>query len=457
MSSTDIHMPETETGSNGHYDPKVAEMAEAAERVNILLVDDREDKRMAMEAIIAELGQNVILASSGKEALRCILQHEFAVILLDVNMPGMDGFETAFLIRQRRNSEHTPIIFVTALSDTETHASRGYSLGAVDYITTPVLPEVLRTKIWVFVELYKKAERIKKQAERLRIAHDDLEARVKARTNELAAANMSLKQEVAERQAAEDEVRKLNADLEQRVLERTSALAASNSDLEAFTYSVAHDLQAPLRHVQSYSELLLMDFSARMPADAEQYLKRIVAQGKSMSRMLEDLLKLSLIGKQDLSLQRTRLGEVVDEVLSGIKQETNGREIEWRVGDLPFVSCDPGLIRLVFVNLLSNAVKYTRPREHAVVEVGQTRLDGQTSIFVRDNGVGFAMEHSGKLFGVFQRLHRATEFEGNGVGLATVSRIVRRHGGRIWAEAAENQGAAFYFTLDGKEDRSDGR
>jgi two-component system sensor histidine kinase/response regulator len=451
MSSTDIHMPETETGPNGHYDPKVAEMAEAAERVNILLVDDRQDKRMAMETIIAELGQNVIQASSGKEALRCILQHEFAVILLDVNMPGMDGFETAFLIRQRRNSEHTPIIFVTALSDTETHASRGYSLGAVDYITTPVMPEVLRTKIWVFAELYKKTERIKKQAERLRVAYDDLEARVKARTNELAAANKSLKQEVAERQAAEDEVRKLNADLEQRVLERTSALAASNSDLEAFTYSVAHDLQAPLRHVQSYAELLLMDYSAQMPADAEKYLKRIVAQGKSMSRMLEDLLKLSLIGKQDLSLQRTRLSEVVDEVLSGIKQETNGRDIEWRVGDLPLVSCDPGLIRLVFVNLLSNAVKYTRPREHAVVEVGQTRTDGQTSIFVRDNGVGFAMEHAGKLFGVFQRLHRATEFEGNGVGLATVSRIVRKHGGRIWAEAAENQGAAFYFTLEGKE------
>ena len=451
MSLTDVHMSDAETGSNGHYDPKMAEAGEAAERVNILLVDDREDKRMAMEAIIAELGQNIIRASSGKEALRCILQHEFAVILLDVNMPGMDGFETAFLIRQRRNSEHTPIIFVTGISDTETHASRGYSLGAVDYITTPVLPEVLRTKIWVFVELYKKAERIKKQAERLRIAHDDLEARVNARTNELAAANKTLKEEVAERQAAEAEVRKLNADLEQRVLERTSALAASNADLEAFTYSVAHDLQAPLRHVQSYAEMLLMDYSARIPEEAHHYLQRIAIQGKNMSRMLEDLLKLSLIGKQDLSLQKTNLNEVVDEVLSGIKQEINGREIEWHVGNLPLVSCDPGLLRLVFVNLLSNAVKYTRPREHAVVEVGQARRGRETSIFVRDNGVGFAMEHAGKLFGVFQRLHRATEFEGTGVGLATVSRIVRKHGGRIWAEAAEDKGASFYFTLEGKE------
>ena len=451
MSSTDVHMPDAETGSNGHYDPKVADPGEVVERVNILLVDDREDKRMAMETVVAELGQNIVMASSGKEALRCVLQHEFAVILLDVNMPGMDGFETAFLIRQRRNSEHTPIIFITGVSDTETHVSRGYSLGAVDYITTPVLPEVLRTKVWVFVELYKKTERIKKQAERLRIAHDDLDARVKARTNELAAANNSLKAEVAERQAAEAAVRQLNADLERRVLERTSALSASNADLEAFTYSVAHDLQAPLRHVQSYAEMLLMDYSTQIPEDAHHYLKRIAVQGKNMSRMLEDLLKLSLIGRQDLSLQKTELNEVVDEVLTGIKQEINGRQIEWRVGDLPLVSCDPGLIRLVFVNLFSNAVKYTRPRERAVVEVGQTLRGGETSIFVRDNGVGFAMEHAGKLFGVFQRLHRASEFEGNGVGLATVSRIVRKHGGRIWAEAAEDKGASFYFTLEGKK------
>src|ERR1700722_14542696 len=153
MSSTDVHMPDAETGSNGHHDPKVADPGEVVERVNILLVDDREAKRMAMETVVAELGQNIIMASSGKEALRCVLQHEFAVILLDVNMPGMDGFETAFLIRQRRNSEHTPIIFITGVSDTETHVSRGYSLGAVDYSPPPFRREVLQTKVWFFVDL----------------------------------------------------------------------------------------------------------------------------------------------------------------------------------------------------------------------------------------------------------------------------------------------------------------
>jgi signal transduction histidine kinase len=419
------------------------------EPANILLVDDREDKRMALEAVISGLG-NIVKAASGKEALRYLMQEEFAVILLDVNMPGMDGFETAHLIRQRKSLEHIPIIFVTGISDTETHVSRGYALGAVDYITTPVVPEVLRTKVSVFVELFNKSERIRRQADRLRQAHEELEERVAARTAELAVANQNLKQEVMERRHAEDEIRKLNAELEQRVLQRTAALAVSNADLEAFTYSVAHDLQAPLRHVQSYAEMVELDFSSDLPPEAQQYLRRIVSQSKAMASMLEDLLKLSLIGKQDLRLQRTPLVEVVNEVVGDIKSETDSRSIEWNVGQLPTVSCDPGLMKLAFLNLLSNAVKYTRPRKKAVVEVGQAERNGETSIFVRDNGVGFNMKYADMLFGVFQRLHGPAEFEGTGVGLATVARIVRKHGGRIWAEAEEDKGAAFYFTLEGK-------
>ncbi|MDB6110992.1 MAG: multi-sensor hybrid histidine kinase [Pedosphaera sp.] len=179
-------------------------------KASILLVDDREDKRLAMETVIAGLGENLVKVSSGKEALRCLLSQDFAVILLDVNMPGMDGFETAYLIRQRRSSEHTPIIFVTGISDTETHVSRGYSLGAVDYILTPVLPEVLRTKVSVFVELFKKTEQLKRQTERLRLAHDELELRVQERTSELAAVNQALQKEIADRQNAEHRVLKIN-------------------------------------------------------------------------------------------------------------------------------------------------------------------------------------------------------------------------------------------------------
>ena len=418
------------------------------ERVNILLVDDRQDKLLAMEAILDDLGQNMVKVSSGREALRCLLQRDFAVILLDVNMPGMDGFETAFLIRQRKSSEHTPIIFVTAISDTETHVSRGYSLGAVDYILTPVVPEVLRTKVSVFVELFKKTAQIKRQAERLRQAHDELEIRVNERTIELAVANASLHAEIAERQRAEEQIRKLNVELEQRVLDRTAELAAANQELETFTYSVAHDLRAPLRQIHGLSQIVEEDFASQMPAKALEYLKKIGQRGKDMGQMVDDLLKLSRIVKQDFSRQWIGLRSLVDEAVAGIMLETEGRQIEWRISDLPSVACDPGLMRQVFSNLLSNAVKYTRPRDKALVEVGQVKVNDELAIFVRDNGVGFNMEYVDKLFGVFQRLHGAEDFEGTGVGLAIVARVIHKHGGRIWAEGKVDKGATFYFTLE---------
>jgi two-component system, sensor histidine kinase and response regulator len=419
-----------------------------AGRASILLVDDRPDKRLAMETIIADLGENIVQASSGKEALRCLLQQEFAVILLDVNMPGMDGFETALLIRQRERTAHTPIIFVTGISDTETHVSRGYSLGAVDYILTPVMPEVLRTKVQVFVELFKKTDQVKRQAERLQLARDELEARVRLRTSELAIANQALQEEIAERQRAEAETRQLNIELEHRVLDRTSELATANQELEAFTYSVAHDLEAPLRHVQSYAEMLEKEYAAQIPAEARQYLKRIELRARNMGKMLEDLLKLSLIGKQSLDCQSVRLNRIVEEIRAGL--EIGDRQIEWRVEDLPRVACDPGLIKQVFVNLISNAVKYTRLKEKAVVEIGQMPVNDGVAIYVRDNGVGFDMKYADKLFGVFQRLHGAEAFEGSGVGLAIAARIVRKHGGRIWAESEIGKGAMFCFTLDGR-------
>ena len=417
------------------------------DQANILVVDDREDKRLAMETIIAELGQNVVSATSGKEALRCLLHQDFAVILLDVNMPGMDGFETAFLLRQRRRSEHTPIIFVTGISDTETHVSRGYSLGAVDYILTPVMPEVLRTKVAVFVELFKKTEQLKRQAEGLRRAHDELEVRVQERTAQLAIANEALQAEIAERQRVEETIRSINSELEQRVRDRTAELELSNSELEAFTYSVAHDLQAPLRNIESYAQMLAEDFGSTVPPEASQYLGRIGVRSRDMARLVSDLLNLSRLGKQSLNRRQVRLSGIVEEEIAALKSETADRKIGWRIADLPVVDCDPNLIRQVFANMLSNSVKYTRPRAEAVIEIGRFDAEGDAAIFVRDNGVGFDMKYVDKLFGVFQRLHTSQEFEGTGVGLATVARIVRRHGGRVWAQGEEGKGAAFYFTL----------
>ena len=236
-------------------------------------------------------------------------------------------------------------------------------------------------------------------------------------------------------------------ELEQRVAQRTAELDATNKELEAFTYSVAHDLRAPLRHIQGFSDLLMETFASQLEPEAKKYLQRIGEGTQQMGRLIEDLLSLAQVGRQEPRLQVTGLNSLVQEVLRDLKNETENRDIRWQVGELPFVDCDPGLMKQVFYNLLSNAAKYTRPRNPAVIHIGQMSVEGQPVNFVRDNGVGFNMKYAPKLFGVFQRLHRKEDFEGTGVGLATVQRIIHKHGGRIWAEAEIDKGATFFFSL----------
>src|SRR5439155_1479485 len=273
----------------------------ARAKVNILVVDDDATKRFALRTVLAPLDENVVEASSGADALRQLLRNEFAVVLLDVRMPIMDGFETAQLIRQRPRSELTPLIFVTALDQAETDMGRGYNLGAVDFVFAPVVPAILRAKVGVFVELYR----------------------------------------------AQQELRRYRTQLETLVEERTIALTAINRELEAFSYSVSHDLRAPLVSFDGLSQKLL-----------DKY-------GKKAAR----------------------------------------------------------------------------------IAIGREMVDGEARIFVKDNGVGFDMIDSHRLFGAFQRLHSSSQFPGAGIGLATARRIVNRHGGRIWAEGAVGEGATFYFVL----------
>jgi light-regulated signal transduction histidine kinase (bacteriophytochrome) len=259
----------------------------------------------------------------------------------------------------------------------------------------------------------------------------------------LSLAGFVIHRETNKRNLAEQDLRHANQGLERRTLE----LSETNHELESFSYSVAHDLRAPLRQIAGYSNVLSRDHAPVLNAEARRYLNKIDEGALKMGRLVDDLLSLSRVGRQQLDFQTTPLSSLLRQVVEDLAPECSERNVEWRIGDLFTAECDPGLMKQVFVNLLSNAVKYTRKRENAVIEVGYTRQAGLCVIFIRDNGVGFEMQYVGKLFGVFQRLHKARDFEGTGVGLAITQRIIRKHGGRIWAEAELDKGATFFFTL----------
>jgi signal transduction histidine kinase len=357
------------------------------------------------------LGQNLIKAESGREALKWLLTHDFGVILLDVKMPDMDGFETAALIREREKSRHTPILFLTAADNTQTQAVRGYAVGAVDYLTKPVVPEFVRSKVAVFVELAKKTQLLRRQAQLL--AESEQAAR-----------------ELAETRA------ELVRDLEHK-----------NRELESFSYAVSHDLRAPLRRIDSFSRAVLDSQGEKLDDSGRKFLCRVREASQHMSQLIDDVLYLSRVTRADLREQEVNLSDVAGLVLDQLQEGEPDRVVERKIRPGVIVTGDGQLLRIALKNLLENAWKFTSKEPRAKLEFGVTHGSSEPSYFVRDNGAGFDMTYAGRLFGPFQRLHPQHEFPGNGIGLATVQRIIHRHGGRLWAEGLVGQGATFHFTL----------
>jgi len=257
-----------------------------------------------------------------------------------------------------------------------------------------------------------------------------------------------LTQKVTQRKREQEELRRINETLEQRVLARTAELDATNKELEAFSYSVAHDLRAPLRHMDGFIRLLKKHAWASLEEKNQRYLGIISDSARQMGLLIDDLLAFSRVGRAELKLLPVSLQQLVQEAMQELREETQGRDITWKIGQLPELMVDRSMMRLVMINLLANAVKFTGKRERAEIEVGASRDEAEgIVVFVRDNGVGFDMEYADKLFGVFQRLHPAEEYEGTGIGLANVQRIIHRHKGRTWARGEVDQGATFYFSL----------
>lgn len=482
----------------------------SVDKVNILLVDDRRENLLALEGILKSLDENLIRATSGGQALKFLLRNDAAVILLDVEMPDMDGFQTATLIREREKTRHTPIIFLTAISKSDVHVSQGYSLGGVDYIFKPFAPDVLKSKVSAFVEMYKQREEAHRQSELLKSERDlisavldtvtsfvlvlDFDARIlrvnrawedmtgytmaEAQGHHLwdyledpARAKEFLKQHSqAEREEywlAKDNAKRLVSWCCTALMSGVpgsghivvtgrdiTELRQRTEELEGFTYSVSHDMRAPVRAIDGFTRILIEEYAERLDEEGRRLLAIVRQNTEKMGELIDGLLALSRLGREkilftDIDMTQLAEGAFEEQKATG----AGGRKLDFKISKLPRAYGDKRLITQVFQNLLANAIKFTRKLDEATIEVGSEQATGENIYYVRDNGVGFDMQHARKLFGTFQRLHGADEFEGTGIGLATVQRIIARHGGRVWAEARLNDGATFFFSLPAKEQR----
>jgi signal transduction histidine kinase len=416
-----------------------------AQVLKILIADDAPRNLKLLRAGLESEGHQVVEASNGVEALAILDQEPIDAVISDVLMPSMDGFRLAREIRRRAKSyREIPVILYTATYDSPADRALADAVGADAYILKPAPPTALIAAIRDALRRMDRLRNAAPEADEVNV----LEQYNAALVHKLESRNAEVQESLAELQSAHEQIVELNQLLETRVAQRTAALDAANRELEAFSFSVSHDLQAPLRRINGFVELLKNSASAQLDDDNMRMLTHVVEASAQMTQLIQALLAFARTSRTEMHFEQVDLNILADKAIGELHSETGGRMIEWRRSTLPKVHGDPILLHQVLANLLSNAVKYTRTRDQAVIEIGaRAGRDDAAVIFVRDNGVGFDSRFAGKLFGVFQRMHRADEFEGTGIGLANAQRIVTRHGGTIWADATPGSGASFYFSL----------
>jgi signal transduction histidine kinase len=403
----------------------------------ILLVDDREDNLMSIETLLETEGYKFTKANSGRQALKILLtEFDFALILMDVKMPNLSGLETASLIYEREKLKHIPIIFITANSYGEENIFKGYRAGAVDYIYKPIKPELLRAKVSVFIDLYRKNHTLLAQEQKLISINKNLEA------------------EINERKISEERVKALN----QQLLESIERLETANKELDRFAFMASHDLQEPLRKIRMFSDRLFSKYEDIFDNEAIMYIDRIQKAGERMQTLIKDILTFSKISLEKDAFENSDLNIILDEVLSDLQSTSEAKGATIIVDKLPSLFVSPGLIRPLFNNLIGNALKYSKSSVSPIIKIYADTItfeskkrsgtpDKYWRIYVEDNGIGFEQKYAEQIFGMFKRLHSSTEFEGTGIGLTLCKKIVEEHHGFISAKSKIDEGSTFIISL----------
>ena len=409
--------------------------------IKILLVDDREDNLFSIETILEKDNYTIVKARSGREALKVLLhQQDFSLILMDVQMPELNGFETANIIYERDKLKNIPIIFITAFSYDEDYIFKGYRTGGVDYIYKPIKPELLRMKVSVFVELYRKNQQL--------LLHE----------KKLLATNRSLQKEIEERRTSEEKIRLLN----QQLVNNNAHLKAINEELDRFAYVASHDLQEPLRKIMVFSDKILM--KETMDEETEKYFKKIINSSKRMQMLINDLLSFSRQSVSSSDFQRTDLNTLAREAIAELEIEIEKSNARIEVSELPLVWAIPSLMKQLFHNLVSNAIKFRKKGVEPVIQIeteqlyepdqsAASSLNGRKchKVSISDNGIGFDPKYAEEIFMVFKRLNSYHEYEGTGVGLSICKKIIEKHNGSIMAYSEQGKGSTFSFVLPEKQ------